>query len=51
MNDIGCEVVFDGCRWGIVDDVTEDGRYIVVDQDGGEHELARDRIDDITRLH
>jgi len=48
--DVGCEVVFDGCRWGIVEEVTEDGHFLVVDQDGGEWELPRDRIDSITRL-
>jgi preprotein translocase subunit YajC len=42
---VGTEVVFDGCRWGIVEAIDEDGHLIVIDQDGGDHDLAPGRVD------
>ena len=38
------EITFDGGRWGIVD-VVIDGYIIVIDEDGGDHELTEARID------
>ena len=48
--DIGCECVFDGCRWGIIEDVTPLGRFIVMDQDGGDWEISGSRINNITKM-
>ena len=44
---IGSELIFDGNKWGIVDDVTNDGMYIVVDKDGEEHTMTGDRVDHV----
>lgn len=45
----GCEIVFDGCRWGIVDEDLGQS-CIVCDQDGGDHLIAKSRIDSVTKL-
>jgi hypothetical protein len=38
------EITFDGGTWGIVDVVIDD-IIIVIDEDGGDHELTAARID------
>jgi len=38
------EITFDCGRWGIVDVVIDD-MIIVIDEDGGDHELTEARID------
>lgn len=49
-NDIkaGDEIIFDGCRWGYVEEVHEDG-LLVTDQDGGDHDLDFGRVTDHTK--
>ena len=47
---IGTELTFDGGTWGVVDfldikDIRGQGIIIVIDEDGGEHELTEARID------
>jgi hypothetical protein len=47
---IGEELTFDGGTWGVVDfldikDIRGQGIVIVIDEDGGEHELTEARID------
>ena len=41
---IGQTLIFDGCRWGIVDEVYEDS-FVVIDQEGGDHEITASRVD------
>jgi hypothetical protein len=41
---IGTELTFDGGTWGVVDFLDND-IIIVIDEDGGEHELTEARID------
>ncbi|MDB4314508.1 hypothetical protein N9955_00615 [bacterium] len=40
----GQEVIFNGMVWGIVEEVFEDS-MIVIDQDGGDHELGFGQVD------
>lgn len=35
---VGCEIVCQACGWAIVEEVFEDGCF-VMDQDGGDHEI------------
>ena len=41
---LGSELTFDGGTWGVVDFLDND-MIIVLDEDGGEHELTEARID------
>ena len=41
---LGNELTFDGGTWGVVDFLDND-MIIVLDEDGGEHELTEARID------
>ena len=41
---VGMEVMVDGIQWAIIEEVTENG-FFVVDQDGGEMEVSASRID------
>lgn len=43
---VGTEVIFDGFVWGIVDEIDGDS-FIVLDQDGGDHEITESRVDAI----
>jgi preprotein translocase subunit YajC len=41
---LGSEITFDGGTWGVIDFI--DSEFIIVlDEDGGEHELTEARID------
>jgi hypothetical protein len=51
---LGSEITFDGGTWGVVDFIDNTwtivegkqiGIIIVIDEDGGEHELTEARID------
>lgn len=42
---VGDEVVMENGRWVMVEEVTEDGSFIVVDEDGQDFELRRNQID------
>lgn len=42
---IGSEVLVDGWRWAVVEEITSDSTFFVVDQDGAEMEVPASRID------
>jgi|TARA_R110000737_G_C14257244_1_gene427790 hypothetical protein len=44
--EIGMEVLIDGFRWAIVEEVHDDGEIaIVIDQDGADYEVGLDNVD------
>jgi len=44
--EIGMEVLIDGFRWAIVEEVYDDGEIaIVIDQDGADFEVGLDNVD------
>ena len=42
--ELGSEITFNGGTWGVIDFIDND-IIIVIDEDGGEHELTEARID------
>ena len=44
--EIGMEVVIDGVRWAVVEEVFDNGQNaIVVDEDGEDHEVGLENVD------
>jgi hypothetical protein len=44
--EIGLEVLIDGLRWAIVEEVFDDGEIaIVIDEDGEDHEVQLKNVD------
>jgi hypothetical protein len=44
--EIGMEVVIDGVRWAVVEEVFDNGQNaIVVDEDGEDYEVGLDNVD------